>query len=195
MTDLDMQIGKKYFEGLTDYKIAKALDITTSRVATWRKRFNLPRNPRVYNTTSRSHYAQVKTLYDKGYNDAEISEMSDVVVGRIDRWRRLQNLPKNTQKQFNESDIMELYKLGFSDNDIARIIKTYPKQISLWREANNLPVISRKQYHETYHETFEEADKVPVTELFDKQSLFYNSKFIRQFVSGEITNGGYSSTT
>jgi len=184
MTDIDIKIGKKYFDGLTDYKIAKALDITESRVASWRKMLGLPRNPRILVTVKRD-YKHVKTLYDAGYNDAEISEASDMSIGKIESWRRTNNLPANKQKRFSESSMMELYKLRLPDEYVARLCGTHTTCVRDWRHANNLPYISQKQRREI----LEEADKVPVTELFDKQSLFYNSKFIRQFVSGEITNG------
>lgn len=82
------------------------------------------------------------SLYEKGFNDAEIARQAGIQKQRVFSWRKrnhiLSNSPRGKAPVDNRSR-MSLYMDGYNDCEIAFIQGVTPSCICMWRSRNDLP--------------------------------------------------------
>lgn len=86
-----------YQDGRCDPEIAAEVGVTVSRVRTWRKHAGLPGNKQVHITAEKTvrRARECRPLYERGFNDSQISAMTGYTRVEVRYWRRSEGLPAN----------------------------------------------------------------------------------------------------
>jgi hypothetical protein len=92
---------------------------------------------------------QFVELYNKGYNDSEISRIMNVNHVTIKNNREVLNLPSNFKykRKFDENEFKKLYDLGYNDCKISEILKISNSAVQDYRKQKGM-----KSNHNIYED-------------------------------------------
>lgn len=122
-----------YKQGLSDYAMAKKLQVGYSRVKSWREGKALPRNipePRIGAIDPR----RALELYQEGLTDRDIGLKMNTSTTTVRRWRVDANLPPN-RNAIRWRQAEELYDMGLTDVEISVALGCSTESVGKWRRS------------------------------------------------------------
>lgn len=94
-----------YEQGLNDYEIADIQRVTQATIFLWRKKNNLPKNPAKKNPIFVEKMEYRMQLYELGYNDKKIGDMTNVSSTTIYMWRKRKKLPSQSKRPMKKQRV------------------------------------------------------------------------------------------
>jgi len=150
--------------GLNDRQISRALGRAPRTIAYWRKKNNLPSNPRQTNTIKHTYEVLAQRIHrvlDTYYNKSDIlRELGDVhdIIDMVMRKHNIALNPTELGGRYTPSSTdnweairteelrkrLTLYIQGCNDKQIGEAVGKYGSAIAYWRNKNNLPANGKR---------------------------------------------------
>lgn len=173
-----------FTKGFSDIQIAKYFDVSERTISNRRRNLGLYRQKPRQIRRKNIDIEEFKHLYLKGMNDVEIGRTIGISQSAVFRIRHHLGLASNSGKRHWK--MRELYDLKLSDSKIAKTLKVRKHDVTKWRQSHKLPA-------NNYDDMVTDAHNIELSNLkekkparVDSESLFYDTKFLENYLGKEI---------